>query len=159
MKSHIFSVAMIDFMQTRIGEVLRRTKLLSESVAWIEMFTPSLKSTIIREWIQQDQLTQRGVDEDGTVIGYYSFASEVASGGRKEEGTHYTLYAEGDFYRSMFITVLANSFVVDADYQKMQDQEWWRDEILGLTDENLQRLIEIAKISYADYVRRILGIN
>ena len=66
-------------------------------------------------WIRNDQLFDQGIDEDGNVIGYYSFVSEVINP-EKMEGTPYTLYDSGDFYRSMFITVMTDAtFVIDAD--------------------------------------------
>lgn len=150
---------MIDFLNTRIGDVLNRAKLLDESRAWLELFTNNLVLEILREWIQKDQLTQMGVDSDGQNIGYYSKATEIFSEGRKLEGEHYTLDDTGEFYNSMFLTVLANEVLIQADSNKMHDQDWWREEILGLTDENLKKLIEKAKVSYPNYVRRTLGIN
>ena len=150
---------MIDLMQTRIGETLKKTVLLSDAIAWIELFTPKLKAQILREWIQDEQLTQLGVDENGEIIGFYSYASEIASGGIKQEGSHYTLEDTGDFYKSMFIIVTAKAFFIDADYAKMEDQDWWREEILGLTDESLTKLIEEAKVHYIEFIRSILGIN
>lgn len=150
---------MIDLMKTRLGEVLQRSLILDEVQAWFDSITPDLKTTIIREWIQTDQLTRLGVDEDGSIIGFYSEFTEFLSGGRKRAGDHYTLDDTGQFYSSMFIQVLVNELVIDADFRKMEDQDWWREEILGLTDENLQKLINRAKDGYINYARRILGIN
>lgn len=149
---------MVDFLNTRIGTVLENAKLLSESQAWIELWTPELKSKLIREWIQQDQLTRRGVDKFGRVIGFYSIATEEMTFGRKKAGDHYTLEDTSAFYRSMFIIVLANEILIEADSQKMEDKDWWKDEILELTDENLEKLVAIARAKYTDYIRRVLGL-
>ena len=149
----------MDLLKTRLGDVLNNVKILSESVAWIQLMSPQLRSEIIRDWIQKDQLMNKGVDRYGNVIGYYSLSTEFISGGRKQEGEHFNLYDTGHFYESMFVTVLADLVRVEADITDIQDQYWWRNEILELTDENLQKLIEKAKTSYSSYVRRVLGIG
>jgi hypothetical protein len=41
----------------------------------------------------------------------------------------------------------------------MQNQEWWRNEILGLTDENLDKYSEKIKEGFIDYARKILEID
>lgn len=150
---------MIDFLDTRIGEVLRKAKLLSDAMAWMDLFTTGLKTEIIRDWIQKDQLTGRGIDADGTNIGHYSFMTEWISKGRKQEGDHYTLDDTGEFYRSMWITVLRDEIVIDGDSSRMEDQDWWRDEILGLSDENIEKLIQKAREHYPNYVRKVLGLD
>lgn len=149
---------MIDFLNTPIGDVLRKALILDEALAWVDLFTYDLKQEILRDWIQSDQLTKRGIDADGAVIGYYSPTTELWSGGRKRAGDHYTLYDQGYFYASMFITVLLNEIEINADFAKMADQDWWRDEILGLTDEHIENLAQIARTKYPDYVRRVLGL-
>ena len=148
---------------TAIYEVMQKARRLSEAEAWLNAFTPDLKKVILERWIQQDQLFNKGIDSDGEIIGYYSPLTEKISRGRKKAGTKFTLYDEGDFYRSMFINALRDEIVIDANsssYRQMKlHQEWWRDEILGLTDENFQKLIEAVKIKYREYVVRVLRIN
>jgi hypothetical protein len=148
---------------TAIYEVMQKAKRLSEAEAWLNAFTPDLKKVILERWIQQDQLFNKGIDSDGEIIGYYSPFTEKKSRGRKKAGTKFNLYDEGDFYRSMFINALRDEIVIDANsssYRQMKlHQEWWRDEILGLTDENFQKLIEAVKIKYREYVVRVLRIN
>ena len=150
--------------ETLIYERLRKTKLLFDSVAWIESFTPQIK-IIILDWIRNDQLTDEGVDMDGDIIGEYSKATEIISGGEKLEGDHFTLNDSGSFYRSMFIRVLQDSIIVDGDTAKMETSFsqknglWWRDEILGLTDENLQKLVIEIKKKYIEYARKVLAID
>jgi hypothetical protein len=149
---------------TLIYKRLKRAKLLFDSVAWYEAFTPQIKTTIL-DLIRDDQLTAKGVDMDGDIIGRYSHATELMSGGAKLEGDHFTLDDTGDFYRSMFITVLRNSIIIDGDTEKMENSFsqknglWWRDEILGLTDENLQLVIIEIKKKYIQYARKVLEID
>ena len=135
--------------------MLRRGTLLNDAVAWLDAFHPNTKNQVL-EWIQKDQLTRQGVDADGNVLGYYSRLTEMISRGRKQEGDRYTLEDTGDFYKSMYITVLRNSIEIDGDVDKFKDQNWYTSRILGLTDENFTKLIETVKAQYINYARKVL---
>lgn len=156
---------MVDLLQTRVGETLLKASKLDEATAWIESITPSIKRDIINEYIQKDQLTRQGVDEDGTILGYYKPLTELLSQGRKKAGDKYNLNDTGAFYRSMFVTALNDGLLIEGDTNKMEGEKWWidnnleADKILGLTDENLQKLITQIQVNYLKYVSKILGIN
>jgi hypothetical protein len=143
--------------QSKLHTLFRKGKILSEAVAWFESFTPTNKR-IILDLIREDQLRSKGIDGDGDSIGFYSFATEVASGGKKEQGDHFTLNDTGDFYRSMFIRVLSDRFTVNANGQKDDDNlfDKYGNEIIQFTDENLDKIKSIIRKSYINYVRRIL---
>lgn len=144
---------------TLIYEVLSRAaRIPSDAEMFILAFNEDLKKEVIR-LIQDDQLTDKGVDEAGAVIGYYSAATEIISKGKKRAGDHYTLEDSGSFYRSMLVQVFADGLEIDASsqtYTEMQGQSWWSDGILGLTDENLQRIIEMVKARHQKELNRIL---
>lgn len=143
--------------ETAIDLHLRKTKLLIDSVAWFDSHDTELKRTLIN-LIQIKQLKEKGVDMFNEVIGYYSEVTEMINP-QKQAGTPYTLEDTGAFYRSMFIIVLKDSIVVDADYTKMEDQDWWSENILGLTEENLLLYAEMVKKNYIRYARRILELD
>ena len=149
----------IELLQTRIGEALQKAQNLDDGQAWIEAITPSLEAKIVRDWIQEDQLFRQGIDEDGEIIGLYSMATEKISKGRKKAGTPFTLYDTGGFYRSIFVNKLRDAVIIDADVDKMRDQIWYDDKILGLTDENLEKFIKEVGFGFAEYVRRQLAID
>ena len=53
---------------------------LKPAEVWIRVFSDkNLQNKIIVEYIQQDQLFERGVDETGQVIGTYSAYTEMLS--------------------------------------------------------------------------------
>ena len=143
--------------ETEIDEHLKKALLLDDSIAWIEAHTKEVKKEIL-DLIRNEQL-YKGVDEDDDIIGYYSYWTELLSNGRKKQGEPYNLKDTGDFYRSMFVKVLQNSIVIDADFEKMEDQDWWRIGILGLTEENLEVYAEMVKNNFILYARRILELN
>ncbi len=143
--------------QSKLHNMLRRSRLLSESLVWFDTFDVSLRTKILN-WIKQDQLTQQGVDSDGDVIGYYSLTTSFINP-KKEFNTPFSLDNEGNFYRSMFMTVFLDRIVVDANsnsFNEMTQQEWFTDKILGLTDENIQKLKIEVKDSYIKHVRKVL---
>lgn len=142
---------------TEIDEHLKRALLLDDALAWIEAHNEQVKEAIL-DAIREDQLYE-GVDGNDSNIGYYSFWTEILSNGRKKQGEPYDLKDTGQFYRSMLIKVLNDSIIIDADFEKMQDQYWWRIDILGLTEENLELYAEMVRKNYIIYARRVLGIN
>ncbi len=146
---------------TSIYKMLLRARRLSEQDAWMKTFDTATKQQIV-DWIQKDQITNKGVDKFGKTIGYYSYATELITKGRKQQGDHYTLFNEGYFYRSMYVVVFKDEIAIDANspsFTEMQKQDWYKDAILGLTDENFQKLKEIVKNSAIDYERKVLGIG
>ena len=145
--------------QTAIYELISRAaQIPSDAEMFILAFNEDLKKEVIR-LIQEDQLTKEGIDEAGRVIGTYSFMTEWITRGQKQEGDHYTLDDTGSFYRSMMVQVFGDGLEIDASsqtYTEMQGQSWWTDGILGLTDENLQSIIELVKERHRAELERIL---
>jgi hypothetical protein len=144
--------------KTPIDLHLKRALLLDSAKAWIEANTDELRELIVN-LIRYNQLTEQGVNSEGDIIGTYSYTTELLSEGRKKRGEPYDLNDTGDFFRSMYVQVLADSIVVNADYAKMEDQNWWNINILNLTDENLEVYIEEIKANYVKEARRILELD
>ncbi len=144
--------------KTAIDVHLKKTRLLVDSVAWLDAHTPQVKEDILN-LIREAQLMAEGVDENNEIIGTYSYMTELISGGRKQEGDPYNLNDTGEFFRSMYIKVLKDSIIIDADSQKMEDQDWWSISILGLTQENLQLYADMVKENFILYARRLLELD
>jgi len=145
---------------TKIDEQLRRYHLLSEAVAWIDTFDSVTKKQII-DWIQQDQLIDEGINKLGEIIGYYSYATELISNGKKKQGDPYNLFNIGDFFRSFVVIVGIDAIKIDANAQKGEDNLFKKfgNEIIGLTDENFKKLKDLVKKSYISYARKVLQID
>jgi len=143
---------------TAIDQHMRKVNTLFDSVAWFEANDNLVKKSIL-DLIRINQLTQQGIDENEKIIGHYSAVTDMITRGRKAEGEHYTLDDTGGFYRSMYVVVLRDSIVIEADFQKMTDQDWWTIDILGLTQKNLDLYAQMVKENYIKYARRILGVN
>lgn len=142
--------------QSKLHEMIRRGRLLSDSVAWLKTFTPKTKTEIL-DMIREDQLRKKGIDGDGNVIGYYSYVTELINP-RKKFNTHYTLFDTGEFYRSMFVTVLQDRIEINADGDKGDENLFvkYGSEIIKLTDENLSILKDVVKEAYIKYARSII---
>ncbi len=132
---------------------------LKPAEVWIRVFSDkNLQNKIIVEYIQQDQLFERGVDETGQIIGTYSAYTEYLTNGRKKEGEPYNLFDTGEFYKSMVILLGKDFFEVDADPIKENDNLFTKfgEGIIGLTGESKEKLrVELLE-RYDKEVRRIL---
>jgi hypothetical protein len=139
----------MDFTQTDLGSILKKanTQLYLKPI-WYAVFSDVKFKETILNWIKQDQLIRQGIDENGRVIGRYSEFTERVDP-RKVAGTPYTLYDTGEFFRSMFISVLYDaSIVIDADADKTDYTgavtnlfDKFGEGIVGLTEFNREKLI------------------
>jgi len=144
--------------KTPAYKILKNASLLNDAVAWFDIFKNNydLKAEIVR-MITEDQLCQQGVDGNDRIIGYYSPTTEQLSRGRKKAGKPYTLFDTGEFYRSIFVVTLYDSLVIKGDSTRFENQRWFRDEIVKLSDENLTIFVdELLRDKYIKYVKRIL---
>lgn len=149
-------------MQTEIGAVLNKLRTLRTQSIWFKVFQDKTLSNMILEMIQQDQLFKEGIDEDGDIIGTYSEWTEMLNPD-KVAGSHYTLFDTGEFYKSMRIVVLNDSFVVEAQPVKIDEDgkktnlfEKYGEGIVGLTDENKEKLAIEIKKRFIDEVNKLL---
>ena len=154
---------MIDVMGTEVGSLLRRTKLLFDATVWYDSVDGEVRRMILH-WIQNDQLRERGIDENEEVIGWYSQLTQILSGGRKKFMDHYTLEDTGEFFRQMFVIVLSDSLVIDSDGADKANgdniiDKFGGPKIIGLTDENMEKLVATLRLKYILNTRKVLGLN
>ena len=142
---------------SKLHEMLRKGKLLNEAVAWYNAFSPKTKTEVL-DLIRQEQLMKKGIDGTGQVIGYYSRLTSLINP-KKKFNAPFTLFDTGDFYRSMYVRVLQNAIIIEADTQKMEEQSWFTDKILTLTDENLAILQIKVRESYIKQFKTLLGLH
>lgn len=153
---------MINVMGTEIGSLLMRTKLLFDATVWYDSVDGEVRRMILH-WIQNDQLRERGIDENEEVIGWYSQLTQILSGGRKKFMDHYTLEDTGEFFRQMFVIVLSDSLVIDSDGADKANgdniiDKFGGPKIIGLTDENMEKLVATLRLKYILNTRKVLGL-
>ena len=141
---------------TKYHALLRKQLLLSDAVAWMEFFTTKNKEAIIN--MITERLYDTGEDKLGDIIGLYEYETELASGGEKQEGDPYTLKDSGEFYESMFISVFNDLFEINDGQgaEKMKNQDWWTDDIVGFNEEQKDEVIKMIRKHYLDYAKKIL---
>jgi len=149
---------MIDLLNSDLGMLCKRVKLLKEVFAWLDAIDTDTKNQIL-QILKTDQL-QKGIDGDGDVIGLYSIATEMINP-KKEAGTPYTLEDTGAFYRSLYVGVGLDSMLIDGQGDKGNENlfDKYTDAIVGLTQESKNKLAEILIPKYQNHVRKILQIN
>lgn len=152
----------MDLMQTQLGAVLNKFRAIRTQDIWQKVFLDKTLSRMILEMIQQDQLFKQGIDEDGDIIGTYSEWSEMLNP-EKVAGTPFTLFDTGAFYESMKIVVLNDAFVVEAQPIKIDENgektdlfENYGEGIIGLTDENKEKLAIAIKARFIIEVNKLL---
>lgn len=157
--------------ETKIGELIERLERLDEVQLWIKAVDNHSFLTFVVE-INRMQL-QQGKDSEGerltnqqtgddsyspvTVEIYRNVGRSIQAGG------HYTMKFSGEFYDSIEINrVMADYFEIEADPIKGSDNlyEKFGRNILGIDEENLEKIIWKLTESYIHELRRyLLGEN
>ena len=113
----------------------------------------------------EDQLLIEGVDTDGNIIGTYSFATELITDGEKKAGEPFDLKDTGKFHESFRVDVTTGGITITSDPIKVDPVEGTinlfdkldNHKIEGLTDENLQALIDFSREFFInDYKDRFI---
>lgn len=150
------------FDKTKLGEKFANLKKLQTINLWLDSFDSEMKDFVLK-LIQYDQLIQKGIRDDGSVVGYYSELTEEINP-LKKAGTPYTLLDTGEFFNSMFVDVMDDGFVVDADDEKTSRRlvggqittivthlfEFYGSNIVGLTEDSKEELIGELRIKMID---------
>jgi hypothetical protein len=109
------------------------------------MLVEILKDKRVQQFIidmNQEQLYEYGEDSKGRLLGEYSDGWKII---REEKGLrvdHVTLYFDGIFYKSFFISVSEDGFTQDADPERGDVNLYQRFgvDIIGLNEDNIERL-------------------
>ena len=135
---------------------------LSQRVLFLEiMRKPAMRKFIIEQLIQKDQL-QKGKDEDGDTMGFYSEFTEKINP-RKKAGNPYTLKDTGQFYKSMYIRVNSDYIEINADPIKVGDDGEqtnlfykYGEGIIGLSEGSKEKLVRKTTEEAKIIIHRIL---
>lgn len=156
---------MADLMETVLGQALFRYKMLREEYLWRKVFNDVIFRTWVLDLIREDQLKKKKIDGDGDIIGLYSAMTESLNP-KKKEGTPYTLFDTGDFFKTFIIYVYQNYILVDANPIKInrkgeKENLFWKygENIIALTPYNLGRLRTEFKRRFENELRELLQLN
>jgi hypothetical protein len=144
-----------------LNKFLDKAINLSDVDAWIFSVDNGVQKEII-ELNTIDQLFNQGIDALGNSLGDYSQVSVEVFG--KRSG-HIQLNDTSEFYDSFVVLVLKDKLVIRANTIKNDPIKGttdlitrFGDEIIGLTDENIDKISELIMINIIKYVKQQLGI-
>lgn len=136
-----------------IRKLVLNAKQLNPSSLFVEVVSLKKVQDRIIELNTKVQLGFDRTDDKGNLLPRYSATTEELSGGEKKQGEPYNLLDTGDFYGSFKIDLNGDSFDILANTIKFDETGESTDlddyaisgSVVGLTDENLQKLIEEIK--------------
>ena len=107
---------------------------------------------------------QEGKDSNGNLLGLYSYATEILSGGRKKKGEPFDLYDTGDFYKktNLFGEQKNNdiTFFFDSDGTNAGKLlERLGERIFGLQQKNIDITTEIVQETMCDLINKNLKLK
>lgn len=93
----------------------------------------------------KEQIEIDSHDIHGKAIGFYSYATEMISGGRKKQGDPFTGVDTGEWFKGFYMQEVAGVLRIGSTDPKtneiLNSDNWLSSDLFGLTDENLQELI------------------
>jgi hypothetical protein len=113
--------------------------------------------------MNKKQINDDSKDIYGKAIGFYSKATEIITNGVKGAGEPFTGKDTGNWLNSFYVTVQDSTFYFGSTDPKTDDildsPHWLSSSLFGLTDENLNLLIETKlKPFVLDYYRQKLDL-
>lgn len=111
----------------------------------------------------KEQLFEKSQDIHGQAIGFYSYATEQITKGRKKKGEPFDGKESGDLFNKMYMQEVGGVIRFGSKSphyaEILKSKSWLSKDILGLTDENLKEIIETElKPFLISHYRNTLGI-
>ena len=107
-------------------------------------FIRSIEKQILDK--NKEQIFENSQDIHGQALGFYSYATEQITKGRKKKGEPFDGKDSGDFFNKMYMQEVSGVIRFGSKSPHYADilksKSWISKDILGLTDENLFQLIE-----------------
>jgi uncharacterized protein (UPF0335 family) len=113
--------------------------------------------------LNKKQINEDSQDIYGKAIGFYSRATEFLTLGVKKAGEPFTGEDTGSWLSRFYVTVLDNTFFFGSTDPKTDDildsPYWLSSDLFGLTDENLQMVIDTKFLPFIkEYYRKSLDL-
>jgi len=113
--------------------------------------------------LNKKQINEDSQDIYGKAIGFYSRATEYLTLGAKKAGEPFTGEDTGSWLSRFYVTVLDNTFFFGSTDPKTDDildsPYWLSSDLFGLTDENLQMVIDTKFLPFIkEYYRKSLDL-
>jgi len=124
-------------------------------------FIRSIEKQILDK--NKEQLFENSQDIHGQAIGFYSYATELITKGRKKKGEPFDGKESGDLFKQMYMQEVSGVIRFGSRSPHYADilksKSWLSKDILGLTDKNLKELIKTELLPFIiTHYRKILEI-
>ena len=107
-------------------------------------FIRSIEKQILDK--NKEQIFDKSQDIHGQAIGFYSYATEQITKGRKKKGDPFDGKESGDLFKQMYMQEVSGVIRFGSKSPHYADilksKSWLSKDILGLTDKNLKELIQ-----------------
>jgi len=140
---------------------LKETLNKAINLDYDEAFVASVNERVKREIIRlntEEQLFKRGIDSLGVSLGIYSDFTIPKKQADNLPFGHVTLFQEGDFYKSFRVFLDSSlNIIIEADGAEKDDKDLrdvYGEDIIGLTDEHLQIIINMIAENIQEFVRQ-----
>lgn len=132
-------------MATLKEQLQRANKLTPEKVNQeLFDFIRSIESELTA--LNKKQLNEESKDIYGDAIGFYSYATEVITKGAKKKGEPFDVKDTGKLLGGLYAKIQNNMIVFGSTDPKvdliMDSDNWLSKDLFGLSDENLNMVIE-----------------
>jgi len=95
--------------------------------------------------LNKDQIENQSKDIFGNPLGFYSKSTEVISKGRKKAGEPFSGVDSGDWFKGFYMQEVSGVLRFRSKDSKsnliISSESWLSNEVFGLSDENLQKVI------------------
>lgn len=146
------------FKNTPLYHRLKAIIKLDKNQLFRLVFNNSKAKDLIIDLNTQKQLKQKGINSKGDLLSSVGgrYSPVTMSMGGKKSAYLVDLHDTGDFYRSFQVIVSPGQVEIVADTIKDDDDLTvrWGDDILGLTEKNMQVLQDFAVLAYQDLIRK-----
>lgn len=124
-------------------------------------FIRSIEKQILDK--NKEQIFENSQDIHGQAIGFYSYATEQITKGRKKKGEPFDGKDSGDFFNKMYMQEVSGVIRFGSKSPHYADilksKSWLSKDILGLTDESLNELIQTELLPFIiSHYRKILEL-
>lgn len=107
-------------------------------------FVRSIEKDLVK--LNQDQLHLKSKDIYNEAIGFYSYATEVITKGRKKKGEPFDAKDTGSLLDKMYAKIENDRIVFGSTDSKVDEilnsDNWLSKDLFGLTDKDLQKVID-----------------
>lgn len=107
-------------------------------------FVKSIEKELVE--LNRNQLNEKSKDIYNEAIGFYSYATEVITKGRKKQGEPFDAKDSGSFLDKLYAKVESDRIVFGSTDSKVDEilnsDNWLSRDLFGLTDEDLQKVID-----------------